>query len=217
MKQKKVFRFVLAALAILLMILPFLVSFNDLLTKMVEKIGWYAWVQSKIVPWEVRLVGVLVKPLKIKFVAYPEGFTANNIYARLSWNCIGWQSLLLFLLTLPVGFRAADYTFFSKIIALSIGLLGTFWVNLLRIVFTVVLLVVSRPLYALVFHDYLAAIITIIWLFVFWWFCYSFVLEEKSGKIEEKPPQLLKMIFNRRKGTNPSDHSTDKKDQSGTK
>lgn len=188
MRQKKVFKIALAALAIMLMILPFVVSINDLLTRTVEHIGWYRWIQGRIVPWEVKLVGVMVTPLGIDFVAYPEGFSANGTYAKLSWNCIGWQSLLLFLLTLPVGFKDGDYTLFAKMETFIIGLLGTFLVNLLRIALTVVLLVVSRPLFAMVFHDYLAAIMTIIWLVIFWWFAYSSVLEEKrpTPVVEER-------------------------------
>ena len=161
--RRRVFKLALAALAIMLMILPFVVSFNDLLTKIIERQGWYRWVQEVVVPWEVRLVGVLVGALGINFVAYADGFTANGIYARLSWNCLGWQSLLLYLITLPVGFKGGSYTWLSKLEAFLIGLLGTFFVNLFRITFTVVLLVVSRPLYAIVFPDYLAAIVTVIW------------------------------------------------------
>jgi exosortase/archaeosortase family protein len=194
MKQKRVFKIALAALAVMLMVLPFVVSINDLLTRTVEKFGWYLWIQERVVPWEVRLVGVMVRPLGIDFIAYPEGFTANGIYARLSWNCIGWQSLLLFLITIPVGFKGGSYTFFSKLEAFLIGLLGTFLINLARIAFTVVLLVVSQPLFAVVFHDYLAAVMTIIWLVFFWWFSYSFVLEEKSLIESEKPPKRLKTI-----------------------
>mgnify|MGYP001139749580 CR=1 FL=1 len=178
MQQKKVFQYIFISLAIMLMVLPFVLPFNDILTRIVEKSGWYMWIQEKIVPWEVKMVGVMVKPLGIKFVAYPEGFKANGIYAELSWNCIGWQSLALFLISLPFGFKGGNYTFFSKIEAFLIGILGTFLINLLRITFTVVLLVVSKPLYAIVFHDYLAAIMTVIWLVVFWWFSYAFVLEE---------------------------------------
>lgn len=201
MSQKKVFKLVLAALAVLLAVLPFVVSFNDLLTRIVERSGWYRWIQEKVVPWEVRMVGVMVKPLRIDFVAYPEGFTANGIYAKLSWNCLGWQSLLLFLITLPVGFRGGNYTFLSKSEDFLIGILGTFLVNLMRITFTVVLLVVSRPLYAIVFHDYLAAIMTIIWLVVFWWFSYAFVLEEKAGAEEpEKEPKRLREVGAGKKG-----------------
>jgi hypothetical protein len=57
------------------------------------------------------------------------------------------------------------------------------------------LLVISRPLFAVVFHDYLAAIVTIVWLVVFWWFAYKFVLVEKTGKVKvEKEPRQLKEV-----------------------
>lgn len=179
MKQKQVFLMMFVALAIILMVLPFTLSLNDFLTRVVQRFGWYQWIEKTIVPWEIKLIGVMVQALGIKFVAYPKGFTANGTYAELSWNCLGWQSLLLFLVSLPFGFKGGNYTLFSKIEALLIGILGTFLINLLRITFTVVLLVISRPLYAIVFHDYLAAIMTVVWLVVFWWFSYSFVLEEK--------------------------------------
>ena len=192
MQQKRVFQIAIAAFAVMMMILPFVVSINDILTKAVEKFGWYMWIQERIVPWEIRMVGVMVQPLGIKFVAYPAGFTANGIYAKLSWNCIGWQSLLLYLITLPFGFKGGNYKILSKLEAFAIGLLGTFFINLLRIVITVVILVISRPLFAIVFHDYLAAIVTIIWLVLFWWFAYSFVLEEKEEQVEKKTPKLLR-------------------------
>jgi exosortase/archaeosortase family protein len=193
MKQKRVFQITLAALAIMLMILPFVVSINDLLTRAVESLGWYRWVQETIVPWEVRMVGVVVQPLGVDFVAHPEGFTANGTYAKISWNCIGWQSLLLFLITIPFGFKGGDYTWLSKLEAFMIGILSVFLINLLRMVLTVLLLVVSRPIFALVFHDYLAAIMTIIFLVAFWWFAYAFVLEEREVRRKETKPRLLKL------------------------
>jgi exosortase/archaeosortase family protein len=200
MKQKKVFQIALAALAIMLAILPFVVSVNDVLTRTVENVGWYHWIQEKVVPWEVKLVGVMVIPLGIDFIAHPQGFTANGTYAEISWNCIGWQSLLLFLITLPFGFRGGSYTFASKIEAFLIGILGTFLVNLLRIVFTVILLVYARPLFAVVFHDYLAAIMTVVWLIAFWWFAFSFVLEEREPKEKKvfNMPQRLKDLKKKR-------------------
>lgn len=181
MKQKGVFKIIFALLAIMVAILPFLVSFNDILTRLVEKIGLYLWIQEKIVPWEIRMVGVLIRPLGINFIAHPEGFTVNGAYAKLSWNCIGWQSLFLFLITLPFGFKGGSYTLISQIETFFIGILGTFLINLGRMAFTVVLLVVSRPLFAVVFHDYLAATITVIWLLGFWWFSYAFILMPKTA------------------------------------
>jgi exosortase/archaeosortase family protein len=182
MKQKRVFRLLLAGLAVMLMILPFMVSFNDILTRAVENIGWYNWVQQKIVPLEIKMIGVLIRPLGIDFIAHPNGMTVNGTYARMTWNCIGWQSLFLFLVSLPFGFGGGKYTLLSKIETFIIGLLGTFWVNLLRITFIVILLVISRPIFAVVFHDYLAAIVTVIWLIIFWFFSYGYVLQEKNIK-----------------------------------
>jgi len=179
MKQKKTFQIMLALLAVMLMVLPFVVSFNEALTKGVEKLGWYMWVQEKVVPVEVKMVGVLVRPFGIDYQAHIEGLTVNGTYARLTWNCIGWQSLLLLLISLIVGLSAGKYTLVSKVETVLIGLLGTFIVNLLRMVLIVVILAVSRPLFAVVFHDYLAAVVTVVWLVFFWWFSYTFVLEER--------------------------------------
>lgn len=178
MKQKNVFIIIFAFLAITLPLLPFLVSFNDVLTHAIENLGWYSWIQQVIVPYEIKMVGVLVKLLGIDFIAHKEGMTINNTYAHLSWNCIGWQSLLLLFITFIIGLKR-KYTFFSKLETIIIGIIGTILVNLLRMAFTVVLIVVSRPLFAVVFHDYLAAIMTVVWLGFFWWFAYSFILEKK--------------------------------------
>ncbi|OGV89163.1 hypothetical protein A2Z41_02395 [Microgenomates group bacterium RBG_19FT_COMBO_39_10] len=178
MKEKKTFGIIFALLAIFLAILPFLVSFNEVLTHLVEKLSFYMWVQERIVPLEVKMVGVLISPLGIDYLAHQNGMTVNGIYAGMTWNCLGWQSLLLFLITIVFGLRG-NYSFWSSFETFLIGLLGTFLVNLLRLVFVVLLLAYSRPLFAVVYHDYLAAIMTILWLFVFWWFSYSFVLNEK--------------------------------------
>lgn len=56
-------------------------------------------------------------------------------------------------------FLLAGRPFFGHFAAL-IGILGTFLVNLFRLTFPTFI--------AVVYHDHLAAIVTIIWLFVFW-------------------------------------------------
>ena len=181
MKQKRTFIIIFALLAVSLAILPFLVSLNEILTHLVERVGVYMWVQERVVPLEVKMVGVLVSPLGINYLAHQNGMTVNGLYAGMTWNCLGWQSLLLFLITLIFGLRG-NYTRWSKIETILIGLLGTFLVNLLRLVLIVLLLAYSLPLFAVVYHDYLAAIVTVLWLFGFWWFAYSFVLVEREFK-----------------------------------
>ncbi|KPJ70948.1 hypothetical protein AMJ51_00525 [Microgenomates bacterium DG_75] len=185
MREKRTFIVIFALLAVFLAVLPFLVTFNEILTHLVEKVRIYMWLQERIVPLEVKMVGVLVSPLGLDYVAHQNGLSVNGTYAGMTWNCLGWQSLLLFLITLFVGLRG-DYTRWSKVETILIGLLGTFLVNLLRLVFIVLLLAYSRPIFAVVYHDYLAAIVTIIWLFGFWWFAYSFVLEKKVSSVPKR-------------------------------
>lgn len=179
MREKQTFTIIFALLAVILAVLPFLVSLNEVLTHLVEKFNLYIWVQDKIVPVEVKMVGVLVSPFGVNYVAHQNGMTVNGLYAQMTWNCIGWQSLLLLGITLIAGIRG-NYTFWSKVEMMVIGLLGTFLVNLFRLTVIALLLAYARPLFAVVYHDYLAAIVTILWLFFFWWFSYSFVLETKE-------------------------------------
>ncbi|MBI2029040.1 exosortase/archaeosortase family protein [Candidatus Gottesmanbacteria bacterium] len=180
MKQKRVFNIIFALLAVMLAILPFMLSFNDLLTRIVENNKLYMGIQKTIVPIEIRMVGTLVTPLGIEFIGYKNAVVVNGRYAKVTWNCIGWQSLLLFIITLFFGLRTGRYTLSSKIETVLIGLIGVFLINLLRITFTVILLGVSLPIFKIVFHDYLAAITTIIFLIGFWLFAYRFILEERS-------------------------------------
>jgi exosortase/archaeosortase family protein len=181
MREKRTFLIIFALFTIFLMVLPFLVTFNDFLTSLVEKFGLYMWVQERVVPLQVKMVGAIVQPLGVDYTAHRDAMTVGGVYARMTWNCIGWQSLLLFLISAFVGLRGS-YTLSSRIEALTIGLLGTILINLLRMAIIVVILNFSRPLFAVVFHDYLAAIVTIIWLVFYWWFAYSYVLREKVEK-----------------------------------
>jgi exosortase/archaeosortase family protein len=179
MKQKKVFGLIFAVFAILLIILPFIVSFNDFLTRFIESIKIYTWIQTAVVPYEVGMVRVMVSIFGIFFTPYANGMMVNGTFLEMTWNCIGWQSLLLLILTIWVGLGSGNYTLMSKIEVIAIGFLGTFLMNLLRLSLIVIIWAYARPIYFYVYHDYLSAIATAIWLFIFWWFSYKYVLREK--------------------------------------
>ena len=180
MKEKQTFAVIFALFALSLAILPFLVSFNDLLTQILEKNLFYGFIQSSVVPQEAKVMGAILIPFGYQFgvAQNAQGIVVNGILMGLTWNCLGWQSFLLFLVTLLVGLRG-KYQRLSILEAIGIGILGTFWVNIFRMIFTIILAVHLPAVFRIVFHDYLAAIVTVIWLFIFWWFAYSFVLEEK--------------------------------------
>ncbi len=172
--------------SLVLVSLPFLVSFNEVLTKLVEHNFLYLWVQKHVVPLEAKMMGVILMALGYDYSFSPSNsiIVVNGVSMGITWNCLGWQSFLLFFITLLVGFRGR-YTLASILEALGIGVLGTFWLNIARMLFTVLLAVHTPAIFRIVFHDYLAAGTTVVWLFVFWWFAYAYVLEERAGKSVE--------------------------------
>ncbi len=177
--QKQTFKTIFLLLAILLAVLPFLLTFNALLTDLFERFRVYVWIQDRVVPIQVYLVGVLAQPFGIEYVAYRDGMLVNGLPMKMTWNCLGWQSLLLFGASIVMGLKNSSYSLFSKTQVIVLGFFGIFWINLFRIAFTVFLAAFAMPVFRIVFHDYLAAITTVVFLVGFWWFSYSFVLEKK--------------------------------------
>ena len=182
MGEKKTFKTLFILLAITLAVLPFVTTFNSFLTALVESSRLYRLVQETILPWEVRMVGVVLQFLKIGVGAGVDTLYltqgSKRVAVYVAWNCIGWQSLLLFLVSLVVGLQG-DFTRFSKINVAAIGFLGIILLNIFRMVVVAVGIFYINDVFALVLHDYFAALLTIIWLIFFWWFSYSYILEEK--------------------------------------
>ena len=67
-------------------------------------------------------------------------------------------------------------------------------VNLLRIVFVVLIAYYFDQSVAILFHDYGSTLEVLGWLFFFWWFAYSYVLEEKqtSKKRTKRSESILR-------------------------
>lgn len=126
MEQKQTFKLLLAALAIMLVLLPFMTTLNELMTRVAESSRLYMAIQNVVVPWEVKMIGVLLSPFRFDFVAHPSGMTVNGRYVGITWNCIGWQGSLLLGITFLAGFQGS-YTRLSKLQAVLIGILGTFF------------------------------------------------------------------------------------------
>ena len=191
MKQKQTFLYIFLIAVVVFMFFPFMNTFNDLLTRLVMRLDAYRIIQDVVIPWEVRMIGVILYPFGFKpaimgeYLAIGGGPStpfgrSGQFLIEIAWNCIGWQSLLFFILTGWVGFQGDRYTNLSKYKAWLIGLLGTFLVNLLRITIVVLLAYFFGQNVAIIFHDYGSTLTIIGWLFFFWWFSYSFILEEKS-------------------------------------
>lgn len=180
--EKRTFSAIFIILALSLPLLPFLASFNNLLTNFVLKFGAYKVLEDFIVPVEIQLIGVLLTPFGLK-PSLVDGYLAlsgsRSFFLEIVWNCVGWQSLLFFIITALVGF-SGNYTKISKSKTLVIGLLGTFWINLIRITTVVLFAYYFGQFPAIIFHDYGSTLIVVAWLFFFWWFSYGFVLEPRT-------------------------------------
>lgn len=182
--QKQTFIYIFLILVLVLMAMPFVSTFNDILTRLVMSLDAYRIIQDYIVPWEVRMVGVILYPFGFKPAIVGEYLAigkAEPFLIEIAWNCIGWQSLLFFIITAFVGLQGDKYTNLSKFKALVIGFLGTFLVNLFRIAVVTVIAFYFGQNIAIIFHDYGSTLAVLAWLFFFWWFSYSFVLEERRS------------------------------------
>lgn len=175
--------------AIVFLVLPFITTFNELLTMLVMKIQLYVFLQNMVVPTLVRMVGAILQYFlgvqtavsSTSLLLHGEGRT---IIATISWNCIGWQSLVLFVLTLMTGLQG-PYTLRSKVECLIIGIQGTFLINLGRIVLVCLVALYLGYLPAVIFHDYGGTILILLYLAGFWYLAFTHILKRKESEDSE--------------------------------
>lgn len=174
-EKRFVFGTLFAVLAVILAFLPFVTTFNEFLTRLVMKVKIYQFIQEFVVPWEARMIVVMLSPFNYKISATPYGLIVNDHLVRISWNCIGWQSLVLLLISFISGLQGS-FKVSSKIQCVLFGILGTFLINLIRVAGVVILAMEVSKVASIVFHDYASTLFIIFWLFFFWWFSYRFIL-----------------------------------------
>ena len=193
-QQKRVFKRILAVTAVVLAVLPFLVTFSAILTGIFNRMQWYVWIQEYIVPFEARLVAVLIRLVGITGVVTP-GQSFAMLLERpgqdwlpvvLSWNCLGWQSLVLLGLTLVTGLQG-PYKLFSKLEVVLFGVLGTFLSNVFRMALITSLAYYWNNVAAMIIHDYFAMFVALIWMVFFWWFSYAYLLDVKKPDMASSP------------------------------
>ena len=184
-RGRDTYQLILLLSAVTLLLLPFITTFNEFMTAMVMQMHLDGVLREGIVPAEARMVAVLLSPLGVDV-----SVSSTSIYIGggdfplpvfISWNCVGWQSLILFALTVKTGLEGR-YTLASQFRALSLGLLGIIWINLLRIAGIALVAYYFGRLPAVLAHDYGGTIMTIVWLALFWYFAINYVLESKDDE-----------------------------------
>jgi exosortase/archaeosortase family protein len=177
--RRPVYIGLLAATCAMLLILPFVTTFDDFLTAATKQFGLVHPLLSLAAP-EARAVVAVLGVLGVKAQAagdelYVWDWTGQRQALLISTTCIGWQSLILLGLSCLVGLRG-PYSKEAKVQVLLIGVLGTVLVNLARM--TVVSLVAAEFGFwpAVLVHDYGGTLIIVVWLFAFWAFAHSWIL-----------------------------------------
>ncbi len=193
--RRPIIRLLLIMGAIMLMILPFVTTFNEFLTRIVESAGLDAILTDWVVPVEARMIAVI-----LGFVGIPSQVSTTSIYldkggfflpVYISWNCVGWQSFILYAATLVTGIQG-PYTKVSKAEAMVVGFLGTFLLNLVRIASVAAVAFFFGQLPAVIYHDYGGTVIILLWLFAYWWFSHGWLLEplEELPEVGVQEPYL---------------------------
>lgn len=167
-------------LALALLALPFISAFNDFITGRVISLKAYRILSEVIVPTEIRWIVVILRLIGIEAKATSEyiilPMEGTNFLVELIWNCIGWQSLVMFIISSMIILKGG-FSFVSKIKAVVLGIVGTVIVNILRIVAVIFLYKSVGGAAAAVFHDYGSLLVNTGWLLAFWWFSYRYILE----------------------------------------
>ena len=184
-RGRDTYQLILLLSAVTLLLLPFITTFNEFMTAIVMQMQLDGVLREWIVPAEARMVAVLLSPLGVDV-----SVSSTSVYIGggdfplpvfISWNCVGWQSLILFALTVKTGL-GGRYTPASQLRALSLGLLGIVWINLLRIAGIALVAYYFGRLPAVLAHDYGGTLVTIVWLALFWYFAINYVLESKDDE-----------------------------------
>jgi exosortase/archaeosortase family protein len=169
----------LAMSCALLMLLPLVTTFDDFLTSWALQLGVDNPLQT-IVPVEARmvvsllgLVGIHAAAAGSHIVVWDAAGTMHTLF--ISWNCIGWQSLLLLGVSFFSGLRGRQ-PLGSRVQVIVIGVGGTMLLNLLRVAAVAALEATWGHLPALIFHDYGGTVLVIGWLFVFWFAVQRWIL-----------------------------------------
>jgi thaumarchaeosortase len=115
--------------------------------------------------------------------------TNNSYSAIVSWSCAGSHSLFLYSFMIMLFLRGTSISRKRKIIYVVAGGIGTFFVNILRIVAILLAGVNNGAALASTFHEFYGEFFFIVWMFIY--LSLIFLIETRLiPKINNKPQHL---------------------------
>jgi len=173
-----------AVASIALLVLPFFSTFGELLTKVAMAAGFDAWLGQWIAPLEGWLVHGALALLGIPSASQGSllyvGTGAGSLALYISWNCVGWQTVLFLVVSMLTGLQG-EYTRRSRIEVAFLGVTAIAILNVVRITVVALVAYAFGRLPAIIVHDYGSIVATVAFLMAFWAFAYNVVLERKHG------------------------------------
>lgn len=173
------FQIIIILACVTFLVMPFVSTFNEFITTLVGKIELYRILQYHIVPFEAKMVVSTLKLLGLQASASLTGLQilkdSSPINIFISWNCIGWQSFILLFISMFVGLKG-PFTLNSKLETVTIGVLGTVIINLIRVSAVALIAFEFGEVASIIFHDYISTLFVICWLIFYWIFCYRYIL-----------------------------------------
>ena len=118
--------------------------------------------------------------------------SANSSYSAIvSWSCAGSHSLFLYSFMIMLFLRGTSITRNRKIIYVITGAIGTFFVNILRIVAILLAGVNSGASLAATFHEFYGEFFFIAWMFIY--LTLIFLIETRiiPNKSSNKEPETI--------------------------
>jgi exosortase/archaeosortase family protein len=131
-------------------------------------------VESRMVVTVLGLVGIHAAASGGHLVVWDGSGSMHTLF--ISWNCIGWQSLILFGVSLISGLRGA-HSLEARAQVVCIGVAGTMLLNLLRVAAVAAIAATVGVTPAVLFHDYGGTILFVGFLFAFWAFAQRWLLD----------------------------------------
>jgi exosortase/archaeosortase family protein len=173
----------IAAASIALLILPLFSTFGELLTNTAMAAGFDVWLGQWIAPFEARVVhgalALLAIPSRYEGSLLYVGTGPGSVALYISWNCVGWQTLLFLAVSMATGLQG-EYTLRSRLETVALGVIGIALLNVVRITAVAMVAYMFGQLPAVLVHDYGSVIATVAFLMAFWAFAYNVVLERAA-------------------------------------
>jgi len=130
-------------------------------------------IESRMVVGLLGVAGIHAAASGSHLVIWDSAGSMHTLF--ISWNCIGWQSLILLGVSFLSGLRGQQ-TVEARVQVVLIGVAGTMLLNLMRVAAVAATAATFGQTQATIFHDYGGTILVVVWLFAFWIFVQRFIL-----------------------------------------